>query len=209
MSDDTPPVLACKVRRTSAETIADIMELGWIRLDDNVLDPTYGKGGFWKIVQMPPMQFVKADRKFDSSYDFRKPPEEWKGQFDVITFDPPYVAVGGRKTSGIPEFNDSYGIGGDSPKTPREMQTLMHEGVTALKECLVSHGIMIVKHMNYISSGKYWNAEHHLDIHASNSRFDLVDRLIAEGDPGIQPKGRRQVHARNNYSTFSIYRSRD
>lgn len=211
----TEYISAAQEWSSNGHMIADVVRIGHIRPDDLVLDPTYGKGTWWSVYKHDARKFVALDRKMDANFDFRYAHKyhggAMAGAFDVITFDPPYVSTGGRKTSGIPEFNERYGIGGDSeddPKTPKALQTLICDGMTSLQKCLKPYGYMFVKCKPYISSGQYFNAPQWTDLHAHLLGMDLIDKLIYVGDVGIQPKGRRQVHARNNYSVLSIYRSR-
>lgn len=198
------PVLAADHWPSNADLIASVVELGYIREDDFVLDPTYGKGLWWKYYR--PQNLTTHDLAIDGM-DFRKLPRTYEKRFDVIAFDPPYVSKGGRATSGIPEFDARYGLE-LCPATPRDLQTLICDGMTELKRCLVPYGIMLVKCMNYISSGKYWPGRFYTEQHGLALGFDIVDEFVHIGHPGPQPHGRRQKHARNNYSTLIIFRAR-
>lgn len=204
MADERVKINAATSWASNADLIADVVELGYIRKGDYVLDPTYGRGTWWKNYR--PEHLTTHDIAIDG-VDFRAMPRKYENRFDVIAFDPPYVSTGGRKTSTIGEFNDRYGLE-DTPRTPRELQTLICEGMTELKRCLVPHGIMLVKCMNYISSGKYWPGRLHTENHGIFLGLDIMDELVHVGAAGVQPPGRRQVHARNNYSTLIIFRSR-
>src|SRR5579862_4447487 len=91
------PVLAAYHWQTNGHLIADCHRLGYLLDDDHVLDPTYGRGAWWKVWR--PEKLTAHTRAVDGS-DFRHLPYP-DGAFDTIAYDPPYVAKGGRSTSGI------------------------------------------------------------------------------------------------------------
>lgn len=201
---EVPPVLAADNWASNGVLMRDVAALGYFREKDFVLDPTYGKGTWWSHYR--PKYLTTHDIAIDGQ-DFRKMPRKYQNLFDVIAFDPPYVAKGGRATSGIPEFDERYGLE-ICPATPRDLQTLICDGMTELKRCLVPYGLMLVKCMNYISSGKYWPGRFYTEQHGLALGLDIADEFVHVGHPGPQPHGRRQHHARNNYSTLIIFRSR-
>ena len=204
MADD--PVLAAQDWQSNAHLILDVVRLGYIRRDDFVLDPTYGKGTWWKLYR--PENLTCHDLKLDG-VDFRRMPRDYSNRFDVVAFDPPYVSKGGRTSSGIPEFDDRFGLD-EAPGTPRELQSLICDGMTELKRCIVPHGIMMVKTMNYISSGKYFPGRFFTEQHGLALGFDIVDEFVHYSQSAsMQPPGRRQKHARNNYSQLLIFRKRN
>ena len=47
--------------------------------------------------------------------------------FDAVAFDPPYVSVGGRSTSGINGMHAAYGMDG-APLTPQGVQDDINAG---------------------------------------------------------------------------------
>lgn len=190
-------VLAATYWTSNAELIEDVVGLGYIRPEDLVLDPTYGRGTWWK--NYTPANFVSHVNDFD----FRHMPYE-DDAFDVVAYDPPYVCIGGRTTSGIPEFHERYGLT-DAPRSPFDLQQLINGG---LDECArVTRRIVLVKCQDYISSGKLWPGTFETYAYAVDCLgLTLVDRFVHLTHPRPQPQRDRQVHARNNTSTLFVFK---
>lgn len=196
-------VLAATRWKTNADLILDVHRLGYLLDIDLTLDPTYGRGSWWK--KWRPEKLTTHNRKEDGS-DFRSLPYP-DGAFDAIAYDPPYVAQGGRATSGIKEHLDRYGQY-DCPATPTLLQESINDGLTEMHRLVRPRGIVLCKCKDYVSSGKLWLGTHHTLTHALALGFECVDRLEHIGSPGPQPPGRRQVHSRRNLSTLLVLRKR-
>lgn len=191
-------VLAANTWRTNAELIADVAKL-YLSRDDVIFDATYGEGVWWKVWK--PHLLIKNK----NNHDFRHMPSFGDGCFDVVAFDPPYVCVGGRRTTGIPEMHERYGLT-DAPTSPRTLQWLIDDGLTECARVLKPKGYLLCKVQDYISSGKLWPGTHHTLTHALSIGLTLVDRFEHIGNPRPQPSRRRQVHARRNLSTLLVFR---
>ena len=113
---DTPPVLAAHAWPTNAHLIADVAHLGYLTDTDRVIDPTYGRGIWWQ--RWRPADLTAHDIRADG-IDFRDLPHP-SGRFDAAAYDPPYVCVGGRRTTTVPDLHDRYGLT-DAPNTPAEL----------------------------------------------------------------------------------------
>lgn len=193
------PILAANNWTSNAELIADVARLGYIRDDDSVLDPTFGLGTWWKRYQ-PAHLAIPVFPEFD----FRDMPYK-DDMFDVVAYDPPYVCIGGRTTTGIPEFHERYGLT-ETPRSPFGLQMYINEG---LDECWrVARRHVFVKCQSYISSGKLWPGEFKTYEHAMSLGLVLEDRFVHVTHPRPQPHRDRQVHARNNTSTLFIFRKK-
>lgn len=220
----TRAVLAAFEWPSNGELIADCAGLGYLRATDHVLDPTYGKGVWWKSWR--PEKLTALHRAVDGS-DFRSLPFP-DGSFDAIAYDPPYVCPGGRKTSTIQDMHDRYGMaegGFDDPdfRTPAELQAIIDAGLTEMYRLVRPstarkldrdrpNGIVLVKCKDYIWSGALWAGTHQTLTHALALGFVLEDRLEHVGEPGPQPtvnpdgSQRGQFHARRNLSTLLVLR---
>lgn len=197
----TTPVLAATTWNSNAELIEDCARLGYLRAEWRTLDGTYGRGIWWK--NWRPDELVTHDIALDG-VDFRRLPEADEF-FDAIAFDPPYVSVGGRKTTTIPDFHDRFGLT-DAPTSPAGVQQLINDGLDEMYRVLRRRGILLVKNQDYVSSGKLWPGTHYTLTHALSLGLELVDRLEHIGSPRPQPAHVRQVHARRNLSTLFVFR---
>jgi hypothetical protein len=196
------PVLAATRWKSNAELIRDLNEkLHYLNPKQRTLDPTYGKGTWWKLYTPP--NLVQHDILLDG-VDFRHLPEE-NESFDAIGFDPPYVSVGGRKTSTLIDFNERYGLR-DAPQSPQLLQGMINEGLVEMNRVLAKRGVLLVKCQNYISSGKLWLGEHHTLKTCLDLGLECVEVLHHVGNVRAQPARARQVHARNNSSTMFVLR---
>lgn len=201
-------IFAAHAWRNNADLIADVAELGYLRKEWRTLDPTYGRGKWWTNfrpddlvthdIRQDGMDFTKADLRLRYEQD----------PFDAIAFDPPYMAPGGRKTSTVADMNDAYGMH-EAAKTPSDNQRNISVGIYNLGTILKPGGIMLVKVMDYISGGKFFNATYatlRSTIGLKDPDLELIDRFIHLTNGGPQPKHPRQVHARNNFSTLFVFR---
>lgn len=198
-------VRAATYWKSNAHLIQDCAEkLQYLWRDDYILDPTYGRGTWWKLWK--PDRLKAHSRQKDPSFDFRRLPYG-DNTFDAVAYDPPYVCKGGRETSGIKEKDNRYGQD-DAPATPALLQELINDGLTEMHRVVKPRGIVLVKCQDYVSSGKLWIGTHHTLTHALDLGFEVVDRLEMLRSPGSQPPGRRQVHARRNLSTLFVLKKR-
>lgn len=207
-----PPILAAKNWRTNAELIADIAAVGYLKPTDKVLDPTYGRGIWWKCWR--PKDLHAHDLAL-TGVDFRNLPYA-DGTFDAVAYDPPYISPGGRKTSTLggkavnpalegSDYHDRYGLV-DVPTSPAELQELMNEGLSECARVTKAKGFVLVKCQDYVSSGKLWNGTYYTQRHAIEKLgLAQVDRFERISAPRPQPPHARQVHARRNVSTLLIF----
>lgn len=196
-------VLAAGNWKTNADLIADVAKLGY--LNGHVLDPTYGRGVWWRRFRPTPLtacDLKEAKSPFGKAVDFRDLPFK-DNTFDAAAFDPPYMAPGGRSTSTADEFNDRFGTH-TTPKTPQENQVMINAGLSEMNRVVRKNGFVLVKCMDYISSGKLFMGTYFTIHHAHTLGMEVVERFEHVGNPGMQPSGRRQVHARRNLSTLLV-----
>lgn len=200
MTSKEAMVWAATAWLSNADLIAACVRLGYLRDDDAVLDPTYGRGMWW--AKWRPANLTTHHRPDDGS-DFRCLPYA-DATFDAVAYDPPYVCQGSRTTTTVPDFHAAYGLG-DAPTTPGLLQDLINDGLTEMYRVVKPTGIVLTKCKDYVSSGHLWLGSHWTLCHALDLGFELVDRLEHIGRPGPQSQT-RQVHARRNLSTLFILR---
>ena len=213
------PILAATRWKDNGYLIGDCVKLGYLRYHDHILDPTYGDGIWWK--QWLPEKLYTNNIN-DGGFDFTDVPIGDE-TFDAITYDPPYVSVGGRKTSTIKDFHRAYGMH-DAPDTPQALQELINAGLTEMHRLVKPaatkkmqpvkpNGIVLVKCQDYVSSGSLWPGTFHTLEHAFSLGFTLFDKFEHIGNARAQPERRRkdgtksrQQHARRNLSTMYVLR---
>lgn len=193
-------VLAAHAWRNNAELIADVARL-YLDEEMKILDPTWGRGNWWKIWR--PKFLVSTDIAGGPNgfADFTALPFASKS-FDAVAYDPPYIAPGGRRTSTITEFNSTYGLG-YTPLRANELQRLIHRGLDEAFRVTVDKGLVLVKCMDYITSGRLHTATYQIVQHADASGWRLVDVFYHISGVKAGPS-QRQVHARRNHSTLLI-----
>lgn len=210
----TNPVLAATAWRNNGDMIADAARLGYLKKEWHVLDATVGeKAVFWK--KWRPDHLVTNDNDptvvADHHSDYRDLPFP-DGTFDAVIYDPPYVCVGGRTTSGIPEMHDRYGLV-EAPKTPEALLAMNIAGLTEIVRVtrpgrtLTDGGYVLIKYQDQISSGKFFAGTHYMAQHALDLGCIWVDRLErTQKTSRPQPKHVRQLHARRNLSSLLVFR---
>lgn len=187
--------------RNNGPVIAAAASL-WIKPTDVVADVTYGRGNFW--TRYRPEHLIEHDKYVGDGVDFRRLPEA-SGSLDVVVFDPPYIAQGGRDTSTVQDMLDRYGLI-DCPRTTAESLALIADGITEARRVLAPSGRLLVKCMDYINGGRLVLGRHHVVTTAMAAGMEQVDEFIHDkGAPGPQPKGRNQVHSRRSHSFLCVF----
>lgn len=201
MTTGEPVVMAIGGHKTNAGLIGDCRILGYISDDGMVIDPTYGLGTFWR--DWTPRKFRGSDLNLEKSpcgqaIDFTALPDDDK-TMQTVVFDPPYKLAG--KADAI--VDGRYGVGQYASIEARHQ--LIMAGVTEAERVLVSGGHLLLKCQDQVASGKvHWQTILFAN-HAKECGLTLVDSLLFQSYRA-QPKGRRQIHARRNYSTLLIFK---
>lgn len=198
-------VLAATAWSSNAELILDCARLGYLRAEWNTLDATYGLGKWWDIWRPASLTTndLDPDKTADTHEDFRA--MGWdSGAFDAATYDPPYIAPGGRSSSTVGDFNNRFGLH-STPRRPEGLQDYIDAGLKEVARCVRPRGFILVKCKNYVNGGKLWpgtfltwkaGAALGLEL------FDCMEHLSGTG-PQSQES---QEHARSNYSTLLVFK---
>lgn len=209
-------VLAATKWNTNADLILACVELGYLRKEWSTVDVTWGRGNWWK--KWRPDLLIAGDEKIPADpppnfvrLDFTDLP--WPdSMFRVVAFDPPYVCLGGRKTSKLGEFNDRYGLT-EAPRTPVALQHLIDDGLGECYRVVEPGGFVLAKCADYITSGRLWLGTHHTLTRALALGFTVQDRLeMIATRRRAQPPTRNgkpfvQQHAGRNLSTLLVLKA--
>lgn len=186
---------------TNAGLVEAAARLGYLHTHRPTLDATWGQGTFWdefrpeRLVALDHVLWKVRGTKRGVAGDFTALPFPDRA-FWATVFDGPY------KLNGTPDEAVDARYGVHVPRTWQERIELLEAGV---RECgrVTSH-VLLVKCMDQVSSGRVRWQTRLLEAKAVDVGFRLEDELYIEGGRP-QPGGRRQVHARRNYSTLQVY----
>jgi SAM-dependent methyltransferase len=198
-------VMAISDARTNAELVDQCVTLGYLHAGMRTLDPTYGLGRFWSTwapAQLTACDLDPAKSPLGRPVDFTALPWD-DASFDAVVFDPPYKLNG---TGGSHPSDAGYGVA--NSVSWRDRHGLIRAGISECARVLAPGGTLLVKCQDQVNSGTVrWQTREFAD-HAETLGCELVDMLHLVGYRP-QPSGRRQVHARRNYSTLLIHRKPD
>jgi len=221
-------IMAATRWKTNAHLIADVAQLGYLKTDIPTLDTTYGRGSWWKKWSPTTLIANGTDPKYnpDITADFRSMPFPDES-FSQITYDPPYVVKGGRRTSTMEDHQERYGMV-NAPTNPVEGQRLVNDGLAESARLLARGGVLLVKAQDYVSSGRvHWGVDE-TTIFARSLGLRKVDQFLFLNNGSAQDKERTkrcascsgegcllcgglgktpvvQQHARRNVSVLMIF----
>lgn len=193
-------VMALAERKTNADLMLDCIALGYLPLDGLVADLTYGMGTFWRGIDHPEhwwlsdMDLMKSPCGMIVDFTRTGLPDD---HLDAIVLDPPYK-LNGTSTASV---DARYGV--DDAATWQERHDLIRRGITEAARVLKPGGRLLLKCQDQVCSGQVRWQTHEFTAHAETVGFRLEDALLF-ASYREQPAGRRQVHARRNYSTLLV-----
>lgn len=192
---------------SNADLVAAIADdpLGYLRTEWLTLDATWGLGRFWS--KWKPARLIAADgrptKARDLCADFRALPFA-DGTFDAVVFDPPYKLNGTPSKGGPASSDHAYGV--DEPATLAERSALILDGFAECARVTAPGGYLLAKCQDQVNGGHVRWQTHRLAVEGFAAGLDLVDELHVLGGRE-QPPGRRQAHARRNFSTLLVFRA--
>jgi hypothetical protein len=202
------PVLAVTAWPTNAHLIEDAARLGYLRSEWRTLDPTFGRGVWWRRWQ--PDELVACDVNPDLSplgrsidfADMRHRGGLWgfdDASFDAVTFDPPY------KLNGTPTADVDARYGVHVYRSRADRHHLMRLGLVECARVVRPGGMVLAKCQNQVNGGKVrWQTDMLSEV-AGGAGLEKVDELHMLAYRA-QPEGTRQEHARRNHSTLLVFR---
>jgi hypothetical protein len=184
-----------------------------IPLHSTVADVTYGKGVFWRRIDLSNYKLLATDLK--TGTDCRHLPYE-NDSLDCVVLDPPYMeglfrqdasfAGGGSHSA----FKDNYSNGVRPPKLERKW----HDAVVELyvqasieaKRVLKKNGIFIVKCQDEVSANTQRLTHIEIVMNLQLLNFYCKDLFVVtrRNKPGVT-RVLKQTHARKNHSYFLVF----
>lgn len=191
--------------KDNAALIVQCRDLGYLPTDGPILDATYGLGRFWNAWMPDDLtgMDVNPAKARDIVGDFTDMPFS-DGTFDAVVLDPPYKLNG---TGGSHASDDGYGVADPEwvSKSWQQKHELIRAGITETARIVRRNGHVLLKCQDQVCSGQVRWQTIEFANHAATLGLRLVDRFDLLGHRP-QPAGRRQVHARRNYSSLLVFR---
>jgi hypothetical protein len=197
----------------------------------SIADVTYGKGVFWKNIDLDKYEIYFSDLKrtgipdfVDGGIDSRKLPygEE---SMDALVFDPPYMHTpGGTAHNGHQNFENYYAnnaeqdhdvveqiwreTNGNPPKYHEAVLDLYFRSAREALRVLKPNGIYIVKCQDEVCTNRQRLTHVEITIELEKQGFLTEDLFVVvqTGRPGVSRLKTKQYHARKNHSYFMVYR---
>lgn len=195
------PILGAHAWPTNGHLIKDVAKLH-INADDIVGDVTPGRGIWWKEFRPYHLHCFEEFTEIDAP----------DASLDVIAFDPPYVAMGGKPGRFDHEYEvyrrfDTDPHAGFNGGSAQRLQDLIDEGIWECARVLAGGGRLLLKAMDYNSSQGYWPGTYHCQTTAFSVGLRIIDRFeMIATHPRPQPRNRKQRSARRNHSTLLVFR---
>ncbi|WP_135823477.1 DNA methyltransferase [Halorussus ruber] len=188
-----------------------------------IADVTYGKGVFWKEVDVGNYEVYASDLDPEKSpcghsVDCRNLPYE-DDSFDVVVLDPPYAEGFFRRNKDMlaggdgshSNFRDHYSNGEvvdtNGSKYHQAVLDLYCEAGIEAKRVLKEDGTLIVKVQDEVSA----NTQELTHIQITNfyeGELDMYSKdlfvVVRSNKPAVSGMN-KQVHARKNHSFFMVY----
>lgn len=197
------PIIAAGSWADNGAMIADVFRLPYLSGARSVCDMTFGRGTFWS--QHSPNGLVAHDLCLDG-VDFRALPEA-DSTFDVVVFDPPYVHGAGKNGSSMAEFNNRFGLD-CAPSTWPKLRELIESGFDEAFRVARRGGVVLVKSMPYVASGRLRHTPFILASRAESLGLGRVKDefvMVRPLGPDTARRANGQLHARRNYSVLQVY----
>lgn len=192
------PIMSATRWIDNAAMVLGLRQLGYIKQEDSILDPTYQDGTWWRRWwDLPPGLITNSldlANGADMCFDFRQAPFP-DDTFDVITYDPPYVSKGGRSTA-TGEMRDHqrrYGID-VAPGNARDLQDLMDEGLKEMTRITKWNGIIFAKCQDYVTSGHvWWGSDLTRECAINSCGLKPIDKLYFLNNGSVQDPNRTKI----------------
>ena len=199
---------------SNADVFPDILDLH-VPKGSRVADVTYGKGVFWRHVDLSDYDLCPSD--IADGTDCRKLPYD-DSSFDAVVLDPPYMEgffrngfteKAGAGTHGA--FRNHYSNGDERPghgehKWHAAVLDLYVSGGREAHRILRERGTLIVKCQDEVSANRQNLTHVEIINEYAQMGFYCKDLfvIVRSNRPGMS-RVLKQVHARKNHSYFLVF----
>lgn len=196
-----------------------------------IADVTFGKGVFWKRVDLGKYELCASDLKqtglvqgCQGGIDSRKLPYQDRCFFAVV-FDPPYMHTpGGTAHNGHQNFEAYYANNAEQDhdvvqqiwtetngKPPKYHEAVLDLYIRSAREAwrvLEQNGIYIVKCQDEVCTNRQRLTHVEITVELQKMGFVVEDLFVVvrNNKPGVSRILTRQYHARKNHSYFMVYK---
>lgn len=178
-----------------------------------IADVTYGKGAFWRNVDLSKYELFSSDVK--TGVDCRDLPYNDR-EFDCVVLDPPYMeglyrtdeSFAGKGTHET--FQENYSSG----ERPKEISSKWHDAVLEMyvqaaieaQRVLRDGGVLIVKCQDEVSAGVQRLTHVEIIVNFNLLGFYAKDLFVLtrSNRPSVS-RIVKQLHARKNHSYFIVF----
>ena len=182
----------------NSDLIPKIMEL-YVPEGSVIIDVTYGKGVFWKNIDLSKYKFIGTDLQF--GIDFRKLPYQ-NSSVDCFVLDPPYMH-GGETIK--PSINRCY----HNKNTSHESVIRLYlGGALEASRVLKKGGKFLIKCQDEIESGKQMLSHIELINIITLIGFKVIDLFVLLQKTVPAMRLEYQKSARKNHSYMVIFEFR-
>lgn len=192
-------------RGTNDEVFPQILKL-YVAPGSRIADVTYGKGVFWKGVDVDAYDLAATDLK--DGVDARHLPYT-SGSFDCVVFDPPYMHTpGGTAHVGHQNYEAYYGNNRALARSKyhEAVLELYFDAAREALRVLRQSGIYIVKCQDEVCANRQRLTHVEVINFVESLGFVTEDLFVVmrSGKPGVS-RVVKQVHARKNHSYFLVF----
>jgi hypothetical protein len=172
-----------------------------------VADVTYGKGVFWKGIDITAYDLRATD--LATGIDCRQLPYSDR-TIDCVVFDPPYMHTpGGTAHQNHQNYENYYynnAISHSSKKYHEAVLDLYFEGSKEAFRVLKTGGVLIIKCQDEVCANRQRLTHVEIINELIRIGFTVVDLFVVmrNNKPGVS-RILKQVHARKNHSYFLVF----